>query len=89
MVDAVDTLVKVTAVPGRTCERVVKAAPTEILLLVVATLTTGTLVRAAPTETESPTATFVTLIRSNAVVPIPAVFPTDIAVSKALVIFLR
>ena len=34
----------------------------------------NTISEAAPTETESPTATFVTLIRSNAVVPIPAVF---------------
>ena len=89
MVDAVDTLLKVTAVPGRICEDDVNAVPTVILLLVVATLTTGTSESLSPMVTESPTATFVTLINVNAVVPIPAVFPTDIAVSKTFVVLVE
>ena len=36
--------------------------------------------------TESPTATLVTLLKVNVVVPIPAVLPTDIAVSKTFVV---
>ena len=88
MVDAVDTLLKVTAVPGRICEDDVNAVPTSTVLP-VETVTTGTSVSLSPIDMESPTATLVTLFTVNVVVPIPAVLPTDIAVSNTLVVLLE
>ena len=49
---------------------------------VVAIPTIATVVIAAPTETVSPTATPPSLLIVNSVVPIPAVAPTAIEVSK-------
>ena len=80
MVEAEPTLVKVTAVPGSTSKGEVFAVPIVTLFRVDAIETTGTVVIAAPTDIESPTATLVILFKTNAVVPIPAVCPTAIPV---------
>ena len=87
MVDDVLTLLKVTAVPGRILEPDVNAVPTstEVLEGIVSTgIFTNSPVD--PIDTESPTATLLVLKTVNTVAPTPAVFPTEIAVSKTPVV---
>jgi len=88
IVDAVPTLVKVTAVPGRTAVAIVEAVPIVMLLVVVAIPTTETLVITDPTDIESPIATPLILLRVKEVVPIPTVCPTETDVSKIDVVTL-
>ena len=68
-----------TAVPGITCADAVLAAPTSTTLVLVLTPTTGAFFTVEKV-TESPTATLVLAFIVNAVVPIPAVDPAEIAV---------
>ena len=79
MVVAVPALLKVTAVPGIICADAVLAAPTSITLVLVLIPTTGAFFRVEKV-TESPTATLALEFIVNAVVPIPAVDPAEIAV---------
>ena len=85
MVEALPTLVKVTAVPGSISELDVDPEPMVTKRLEVVTPTTGSLVITDPIDIESQIATLVTLLIVKAVVPMPAVLPTATEVNRTSV----